>query len=219
MSEQAKIIYVAKRHPEIEPGPFLGLWEGLMAAAADGALPAVERVAAFAASRQASELAGFGLEESDGGIGMIWSGDGAASLDFVAPLSSTACLTRERVFQDDGSSGVVLVAFVRRRPDLDRSEFSRYWREQHGPLFIEVLGDAVTRYVQNHALDADGAQGRGWDGVVEIGFESAEAMAATFSDPGFARSIQPDEEAFLDMQDKAIVVVASPASLDTACDL
>ena len=48
---------------------------------------------------------------------------------------------------------IKLVFALRRRGDLSRDEFQRYWREHHAPLVrshAEVLG--IRRYVQVHTL-------------------------------------------------------------------
>lgn len=222
MPGQTKIIYAARRHPAIDPASFPSRWQGFVAAAASSGWAAVDRAEPLAVSAAAAESGGLGVEERSAAVGIVWSADGAATLAsmadpggdlrreeeavFAAPLVSCACPTRERVLHDDGSSGVVLVAFVRRKAGLGRAEFSRYWSERHGPLFLRVAGDVVTRYVQNHASAQPGRRDPGWDGVVEIGFESAGALVAAFSSPDFARLIAPDEEKFLDMQDKEIVI-------------
>ncbi len=86
---------------------------------------------------------------------------------------------------------IKLTFCLRRLPHLSREQFQTYWREQHAPLVAKharTLG--VLRYVQLHtghdALNAGIAGSRGapteYDGVAELWFESAEAMAANTSE-------------------------------------
>ncbi|MGB0318481.1 MAG: EthD domain-containing protein, partial [Pseudomonadales bacterium] len=47
-----------------------------------------------------------------------------------------------------------LIYLLRRKPELSREAFQRYWRDQHGPLvasFATTLG--IQRYVQVHSID------------------------------------------------------------------
>src|ERR1700719_2898224 len=53
-------------------------------------------------------------------------------------------------------SMVKLVFTLRRREDMTRAEFQRYWRERHA-LLVKRHADAlhIRRYVQVHARDTD----------------------------------------------------------------
>jgi uncharacterized protein (TIGR02118 family) len=91
----------------------------------------------------------------------------------------------------DGPAAAVLVAVLRRRPDVDHAFFSRYWREEHarfGPLI-----PGVRRYVQLHA--ADGAP---IDGVCEVGFDSVEDLVAGLQADVIRSEARADEERFID---------------------
>lgn len=101
---------------------------------------------------------------------------------------------------------LTMIVLVKRRKEISLSEFTHYWKEDHGPL---VLGVAefmrhVRRYVQHHApVDADGAGARfsellDYDGVGELWFDDRAAMVAAFSEPSYLQIIRPDEEKFLD---------------------
>ena len=106
---------------------------------------------------------------------------------------------------------VKLVFTLRRRPELSREEFQRYWLEQHGPLvrsFADVLG--IRRYVQLHtlpavvqaALRASREAPEEYDGVAELWYDSLDAIAAAVStDEGRAASIAllEDERTFIDL--------------------
>ncbi len=51
---------------------------------------------------------------------------------------------------------IKLVFTLRRREDMTREEFQRYWREQHAPL-VKRHADAlhIRRYIQVHACDTN----------------------------------------------------------------
>jgi len=107
---------------------------------------------------------------------------------------------------------IKLVFTLRRRPDMSREEFQRYWREQHAPLVArnaEALG--IRRYVQTHACDTDldetlaGAresEPRFYDGVAELWWDSIEELiAAATSEAGEAagQALLEDERRFIDL--------------------
>ncbi len=105
-----------------------------------------------------------------------------------------------------------MIYCLRRLPSLSRSEFQRYWREQHAPL---VRGSAaalgVRRYVQNHTVEepalsmVSGARGSGgldYDGVAELWWDDkATLFAAVSSEAGQAASLAllEDEARFIDL--------------------
>lgn len=105
---------------------------------------------------------------------------------------------------------IKLTFCLRRLPHLSREEFQRYWREQHAPLVAKhagVLG--ILRYVQCHtghdALNGAMRASRGgpdaYDGVAELWFESAEAMAANTSEAAAkaGAKLLADEKKFIDL--------------------
>jgi len=115
---------------------------------------------------------------------------------------------------------IKLVYCLRRLPELSREEFQRYWRETHGPLVREratVLG--IQRYVQVHTLDGPlnealrasrGSEPEIYDGVAELWWENAEALAAGTSTPEgrlAARELFEDEKRFIDFA-RSVVFVA-----------
>ncbi|HVA09790.1 MAG TPA: EthD domain-containing protein [Acidimicrobiales bacterium] len=103
-----------------------------------------------------------------------------------------------------------LVFCVCRRPDVDETEFHRYWRDVHGPLaasFAPVLG--IRRYTQVHAtpgpVSTALALSRGapeaFDGVAELWFDSTDALMAAANTPeGMAagEALLEDERRFID---------------------
>ena len=107
---------------------------------------------------------------------------------------------------------IKLVFTLRRREDMTREEFQRYWREQHAPL-VRRHADAlrIRRYVQVHARDTNldeaiagprGSEPRFYDGAAELWWDSLEELiAALSSDAGQAASqeLLEDEQRFIDL--------------------
>ncbi|HUD17238.1 MAG TPA: EthD domain-containing protein [Acidimicrobiales bacterium] len=105
---------------------------------------------------------------------------------------------------------IKLIFCLRRRQDISEEEFHRYWRHEHGPLVIRhaaTLG--IRRYVQLHTVsgpvNAMLAATRGgpeaYDGVAELWFDSADALAssaATEKGMAAAADLARDEERFID---------------------
>jgi uncharacterized protein (TIGR02118 family) len=130
---------------------------------------------------------------------------------------------------------IKLVFTVRRRPDMTREEFQRYWREQHAPL-VKRHADAlrIRRYVQVHARDTDldeavagarGSEPRFYDGVAELWWDSFEDLAAAFSsDAGQAagQELLEDEQRFIDLprsplwfgEENVVIDASKPDLLD-----
>jgi uncharacterized protein (TIGR02118 family) len=107
---------------------------------------------------------------------------------------------------------IKLVFTLRRREDLTREEFQRYWREQHAPL-VERHADTlrIRRYVQTHARDTDldaalagsrGGEPSFYDGVAELWWDSLEDLVAAYSsEMGQAAGAEllEDEQRFIDL--------------------
>ena len=69
-----------------------------------------------------------------------------------------------------------LMIFLKRRPDLQRPAFFDWWLNQHAPLVIKIPG--LRRYhISLVAVPQDGA----FDGVAELWFDDAEALATGFA--------------------------------------
>jgi uncharacterized protein (TIGR02118 family) len=105
---------------------------------------------------------------------------------------------------------VKLLFCVRRHPEVDATEFHRYWREVHGPLVTSVAESlGIRRYIQAHTLDTplnDLLAGTRdapecFDGVAELWFDSAESIAEGASTPegaAAAEMLLQDERRFID---------------------
>ena len=118
---------------------------------------------------------------------------------------------------------IKLVFCVRRRPEMSREEFQRYWREHHAPLVREAAAAlGIRRYVQVHTLATpvnDGLRrGRGgpeeFDGVAELWFESLDALAAAGATPegrAAGRRLLEDERRFIDLAQSPVWVAEEHA--------
>ena len=111
---------------------------------------------------------------------------------------------------------IKLVYCLRRRPELSREEFQRYWRQNHAPLVkkhAETL--RVRRYVQLHTRDhpvSEALRARRpgpepFDGVAELWFDSADDMMAGGTTPEgrqAGRELLEDEKRFINISQSPI---------------
>jgi uncharacterized protein (TIGR02118 family) len=70
-----------------------------------------------------------------------------------------------------------IMSFLKRRPDLERSAFFDWWLNHHAPLVVNVPG--LKRYCIS--FDIEAPQDGVFDGVAELWFDDAEAVAAGFA--------------------------------------
>ncbi len=106
---------------------------------------------------------------------------------------------------------IKLTFCLRRRPDMTRQDFQRYWRGTHAALVAEraaVLG--IGRYIQVHTADLPGlhkslrARNGGapepYDGVAELWFDSLDNLGS--DEPAkqqAAAELLADERKFIDL--------------------
>lgn len=100
---------------------------------------------------------------------------------------------------------------LRRKPDLTREEFQRYWLETHGPLVRKhAPALRIRRYVQLHSADdelnAALRASRGgpepYDGVAELWWDEREDLTAALQSPegqAAGRELLEDERRFIDL--------------------
>ena len=106
---------------------------------------------------------------------------------------------------------IKLVFNIRRRSDIEPSEFYRYWKDEHGPL-VRSVADAigVVRYVQSHTIDtpindllrASRDTEPRFDGVAELWWASMDSfVAGSSSSEGQAAAARllEDEARFIDL--------------------
>jgi uncharacterized protein (TIGR02118 family) len=91
---------------------------------------------------------------------------------------------------------IKLVYCITRRPDMSLEEFSRYWREVHGPIGRRIPG--LRRLVQSHPVPPplDMAP-PAFDGMAELWFDDMAALEAARGSPQW-RASSADEANFID---------------------
>lgn len=106
-----------------------------------------------------------------------------------------------------------LVYVLRRKPDLTREAFQKYWREVHGPLvasYAKTLG--IVRYVQVHTIDSPlpprkdevrGELGAAYDGVAELWVDPERATGTEEERQAAGRVLAKDEVNFIDFPNSA----------------
>lgn len=101
-----------------------------------------------------------------------------------------------------------LIVCIKRHPAMTLEQFSRYWRDTHGPLLLACneFSRHIRSYVQYHMIDEGSAIAKmfgvsaSYDGVAVITFKNADAMEAAFSEPRYLSDVRPDEPNFVDLE-------------------
>lgn len=110
-----------------------------------------------------------------------------------------------------------LIVFIKRRPGMTAEAFSRYWREEHGPLLLACTDFSrhIVRYEQFHGTAQTAAIGAmfgasgDYDGVAAITFTDADTLAEAFAEPAYLSDVRPDEPNFVDL-DNCQSFIAAP---------
>jgi uncharacterized protein (TIGR02118 family) len=140
--------------------------------------------------------------------GATAAGVGALAASSLPEAAAAASKKRGRRRR---KSEIKLTCVIRRREDLSAEEFHRYWLKKHGPFARRQLKSlGARRYVQSHTLDtplnAALAAMRGtaeaFDGIVEVWFDSLDALVAASSSKKGQRAneaLAQDEKKFIDL--------------------
>jgi uncharacterized protein (TIGR02118 family) len=103
-------------------------------------------------------------------------------------------------------------AFLTRRPNLTRDQFSEYWKDKHAPLVMSLdsFSSSIRRYVQQHPLNEvpGGFPIPPYDGVAELWFDDLPSALTTFAHQDYASILAKDEENFLD-RTKTLIFLSS----------
>jgi uncharacterized protein (TIGR02118 family) len=76
---------------------------------------------------------------------------------------------------------IKMVAMVKKKEEMERGEFIRYWLEVHAPL--EAKWPGLKKYVISPAIGAPGGDEPEYDGVAELWFEDEKAMNKALESP------------------------------------
>jgi len=103
---------------------------------------------------------------------------------------------------------IKLTVCLKRKNGLSRAEFVKHWREVHAQLLLSVreFTRHVRRYSQCEIAMVPGLPPNEYDGVVELSFDSVEAMSAALAEPRYHEIIRPDEEKFVDHASTMLLV-------------
>ncbi len=87
---------------------------------------------------------------------------------------------------------IKFVMCLTRRSDLTREQFTDYWQNRHGPLFMKFAETyRAKKYLQCQTIDTplngmireSRSMQPEYDGVAEVWFESEEELVAAMSSP------------------------------------
>ncbi len=98
---------------------------------------------------------------------------------------------------------IKLVYCITKKPELSQQEFSRYWKEVHGPLGARIPG--LRKLVQSHVLPVDGMRPPDFDGMAELWFDDLESLLEARSSPEWAASTAVEDK-FVDRWGVALLV-------------
>lgn len=99
---------------------------------------------------------------------------------------------------------IKLVYCITRRPEMTLDQFSRYWRDVHGPIGRRIPG--LRRLVQSHRLPHPQELARmDFDGMAELWFDDLSALEAARRSPEW-RVSSADEANFIDETRTAVFI-------------
>jgi EthD domain-containing protein len=106
----------------------------------------------------------------------------------------------------------ISLGFYKRKPGTSWEEFSRHWREVHGPLIANnpKLARYQKRYVQHHLQPNDcfpGVDPLPFDGFSEAWFDTIDDRRRLWEEPDFQKFVVPDEALFLDLSATKISMI------------
>ncbi|MCH7661420.1 MAG: EthD family reductase [Euryarchaeota archaeon] len=103
---------------------------------------------------------------------------------------------------------IKMVQLLLRAEDITHEEFKERWMGEH----TEIAGQLphLEKYVTSTPRDPEKA---GYDGIVELYFDSTEDLAAAFESPEGER-VQADAEEFIDLEASPSLVVEEMVQFD-----
>ena len=97
------------------------------------------------------------------------------------------------------------IVVAHRKTGLTREEFSRYWKNEHGPLAAKLI-PGVRRYVQNHLVEIPGMEYEG-DGIVEMWYDDVEAWQESMKSVQSSKELAEDGAKFCDLRNASVWIV------------
>jgi uncharacterized protein (TIGR02118 family) len=110
---------------------------------------------------------------------------------------------------------IKLTILLKRKEGLSQREFLKHWREVHAPLVLGVheFTRHIRQYTQGELESVPGLPPPQYDGVVELSFDSIEALGAALAEPRYYEVIRKDEERFIDHSGVALFVTSEVSLL------
>ncbi|HXZ42334.1 MAG TPA: EthD domain-containing protein [Terriglobales bacterium] len=109
---------------------------------------------------------------------------------------------------------IKLVYCITKKPGMTGREFSRYWKDVHGPIGARI--PYLRRLVQSHRLTVPGDKYESdYDGLAELWFDDTKALLAARQSPEWKASVE-DEANFIDHSKVAYFVAEEHVILDKA---
>jgi uncharacterized protein (TIGR02118 family) len=90
---------------------------------------------------------------------------------------------------------VKILVKVYAKEGKSRDEVLNYWLTKHAPLFKQLFGDKIRKYVASIVASAEGEE-PGYLGTVEQWYDSLADFQAVMSSPAFKQQIMPDHANF-----------------------
>jgi uncharacterized protein (TIGR02118 family) len=103
---------------------------------------------------------------------------------------------------------IKMVQLLLRVDEISHEEFKERWTGEHAEIAKQL--PHLEKYVTSVPRDPEKA---GYDGIVELYFESTEDLAAAFESPEGER-VQADAEEFIDLEASPSLVVEEVAQID-----
>jgi uncharacterized protein (TIGR02118 family) len=123
--------------------------------------------------------------------GFLGAADAYATTEHVQKEPAPSAAVGER------SPGVKLVCPVRRRADITHAAFVEHWLRHHVPLALRHH-PGLSKYVTNMVDERLSPTGEDWDGIAELHFPSAAALAeGMFDSSAGERVIREDMARFI----------------------
>ena len=101
---------------------------------------------------------------------------------------------------------IKVVEFFRRRSDLAPEAFLAHWRDRHTDVVLGI--DGLRRYVQNPVIPLAGLEPPGFDGAVEVWFDSLDVMRANGRSDYWPVVVE-DEKRFIDRDSRQFILSES----------